>query len=360
MDASTLLARYGEARAPRYTSYPTALQFSSAVGAAQQAAWLASLDASEPVSLYVHIPFCRRLCWYCGCNTRAVNRPEPVSDYVALLVREIATVAERIGRRLPVSSLHLGGGSPDSLSLDDLDLLFGALRSAFDLRPDAAIAAELDPSHVGPIWIARAARLGLNRASLGVQDFSTEVQLAVNRLQSFEVVADAVAALRANGVASVNLDLMYGLPRQTVADVIRTAELAAGLSPERLAVFGYAHVPWLKAHQRLIQERDLPGPAGRLRQAEAATGRLVAAGYRRIGLDHFAKPGDPLTIAFDQGSLKRNFQGYTTDRAEVLIGLGASSISRLPQGYVQNHAGVNDWRLQVMEGRLPGARGVAF
>lgn len=360
MDIAALLARYGQARAPRYTSYPTAVQFTPEVGETAHRAWLGSLPADEPVSLYVHVPFCRRLCWYCGCNTRVVNRPEPVSDYVGVLEKEISQVAQAIGKRLTVGSLHLGGGSPNSLELADLDRLFAALREAFELSPNATIAAELDPSQVEPVWVARARRHGLNRASLGVQDFSPDVQLAVNRLQPFEAVADAVSALRANGVASINLDLMYGLPRQTVADVIRTAELAASLEPERLAVFGYAHVPWLKAHQRLIRSEDLPPAEERLRQADAATQTLLAAGYRRIGLDHFARPDDDMALAFQEGRLKRNFQGYTTDQASTLIGLGASSISRLPAGYVQNYSGVNEWRTRILEGRLPAARGVSF
>lgn len=360
MSRQNLAEAFAEARAPRYTSYPSAVQFSAQIGEAEERQWLAGLAVDEPVSLYVHVPFCRRLCWYCGCNTRAVNRPEPVTDYTTELAREIRLVSQAIGQTLAASALHLGGGSPDSLSLDDLDRLFLAIRSAFDLTPDATLAAELDPAHVSPMWIARAARHGLNRASLGVQTFSPAVQLATNRLQSFETVADIVSSLRGAGIGSINLDLMYGLPRQTTGDVLTSIEQALSLAPERLAVFGYAHVPWMKSHQRLIQTEDLPGPAERLDQAEAAAARLIAAGYVQIGLDHFALPTDEMAKAHAERRLRRNFQGYTTDQATTLIGLGASSISRLPQGFVQNHASVNMWRNEIAAGRLPAARGVAF
>jgi len=360
MSPPSLTPDLTEARAPRYTSYPTAVQFGPEIDGETERAWLAKLSADQPVSLYVHVPFCRRLCWYCGCNTRAVNRPEPITDYVTALIAEIGLVATAIGRRQTVSALHLGGGSPDSLSLEDLDRLFAALRVNFDLLPGASIAAELDPTHVSGTWIARAARLGLNRASLGVQDFSPQVQLAINRLQSYEAVAEAFTALRRGGVSSINLDLMYGLPKQTVADVLDTVDQALTLAPDRLAVFGYAHVPWLKSHQRLIDTKDLPEPAERLYQAKAAAARLLAAGYVQIGLDHVALPGDALAKAAAEGRLRRNFQGYTTDQAQTLIGLGASSISHLPQGFVQNHASINAWRGEISQARLPAARGVAF
>ena len=351
---------YAEARAPRYTSYPTALQFGPEVDAETHRDWLGGLRGGPPVSLYVHVPFCQRLCWYCGCNTRVARSVDPVIDYYRHLEREIALVREAIGGAIAVSALHLGGGSPDSLPVEQLEHLFGALRGAFSILPEAEIAAELDPSFVTDDWIRAAAANGLNRASLGVQDFAPAVQAAVNRPQSFERVAQVVAQLRAAGVASVNLDLMYGLPLQTGANVADTVDKALSLTPDRVAVFGYAHVPWMKRNQRLIRDEDLPGAAERHEQSEIAAERLTAAGYVRIGLDHYARPEDELARSSAEGRLHRNFQGYTPDAAATLIGLGASSISRLPQGYAQNIASIVDWRHAVEAGSLPTARGLEF
>jgi len=357
MRRQALLRRYG-GRAPRYTSYPTAVQFTPEVDAETYAGWLGRLPADEPVSLYAHIPFCSRLCWYCGCNTRAVSRGSAVSDYTALLEKEIQLVGRAAPARLAAAALHLGGGTPNMLTPDDLDRLFGALRQAFDIRPDAEIAAEIDPAVLTPAWVQAAAAHGLTRASLGVQDLSPHVQKAVNRIEPFDVVAVAAERLRRAGVASINLDLMYGLPRQRTDDVIATIEQVLTLSPERLAIFGYAHVPWMKPHQKLIDPADLPGDAERLEQSEAAAARLLAAGYVRIGLDHFARPDDPLAQASRSGRLRRNFQGYTTDQAPTLLGFGASGIGALPDGYVQNQSDEVGWRRLVGSGRLATARGV--
>lgn len=345
--------------APRYTSYPTALQFSGAVDDSLYADWLSCVD-DAPVSLYVHVPFCRRLCWYCGCSTQATGRAEPVAAYAAALRAEIEMVGRAVGRTLRASAVHLGGGSPDSLSVPDLEASFAALSAAFRLEPDAEIAAELDPAHVTAGWIAAAGRLGLRRASLGVQTFAPHVQAAINRPQSFGVVEAVVDRLREAGVDSINFDLMYGLPRQSLADVLETLEDALTLRPDRLAVFGYAHVPWAKIHQKLIAEDDLPDAAARQEQAAAATERLARAGYVPIGLDHFALPSDPLAQAVSQGRLRRNFQGYTTDQASTLIGFGPSAISRLPFGYAQNAHATRDWAAMIGQSRLATARGLVF
>jgi oxygen-independent coproporphyrinogen-3 oxidase len=352
-----LLSRHG-GRAPRYTSYPTAAQFTP-LDPATYGDWLASLPADEAVSVYAHIPFCARLCWYCGCNTRVVHRGETVSDYIGLLREELALVQAQLPGRLKASAIHLGGGTPNLTSVDDLAVLFDALRQVFRLAPDAEIAAEIDPAHLTPEWVRAAAFHGLSRASLGVQDLSPEVQAAVNRIEPFEVVARAAGLLRDAGVASLNLDLMYGLPRQRTADVLSTLDAVLTLSPDRLALFGYAHVPWMKAHQKLINEADLAGDGERLEQSEAAAERLTAAGYVRIGLDHYARPDDSLAVALREGRLHRNFQGYTTDQARTLIGVGVSAIGQLPQGYAQNTANEVAWRKAVAEGVLPTARGVA-
>ena len=352
-----LVAKY-DGRAPRYTSYPTAVQFTQAVDAVAYRTWLAAIPPDEPVSLYLHIPFCARLCWFCGCNTRAVNRRAPVSAYVDHLLREVDHLGASLPARLKVSAIHLGGGSPNMLSTQDLDRLFGRLGEIFEVAPDAEIAAELDPATLAREWVGAAVRHGLNRASLGVQNLDPVVQQAVNRFETFEDVAAAVEDLRSGGVASVNIDLMYGLPHQTCANTLATLDKVLLLEPERVALFGYAHVPWAKAHQQLLDERALPGAVARLDQAEAAAERLADAGYIRVGLDHFARSDDALALAQRDGRLHRNFQGYTTDAARTLLGLGASAISSLPQGFAQNIAGESAWRAVVNAGDFPIARGV--
>lgn len=354
-----LIAKY-EGCAPRYTSYPTAVQFTAAVQAGLYRRWLSELPVGEPVSLYVHIPFCSRLCWYCACNTRAVNSHDAIGGYMRLLTREIALLAEALPGRMGARALHLGGGTPNMLDPDDLDVLFGALRSAFAFEPGVEIAAELDPAVLTRSWVEAAARHGLNRVSLGVQNLSPEVQTAVNRPERFEDLAECVRWLRLVGIESVNLDLMYGLPRQTTANTVSTIEAVLRLQPERIALFGYAHVPRMKPHQKLLDEATLPGPAERLDQFGAATERLRQAGYVRIGLDHFAKPSDELAVALRQGRLHRNFQGYTTDAARTLLGVGASAIGSLPQGLVQNVTQELGWRAAVARAELPIARGVAL
>ncbi|MFZ5718226.1 MAG: oxygen-independent coproporphyrinogen III oxidase [Pseudomonadota bacterium] len=352
-----LVAKY-DGRAPRYTSYPTAVQFTPDVDETIYRDWLSALPSEAPVSVYLHIPFCHRLCWYCGCNTRATTRHEPVSEYVNLLLREATLLEAALPGRLGASAIHLGGGSPNMLSPVELDVIFGAVDRVFDRRPDREVAAELDPANLTEDWVRAAARHGLNRASLGVQTLDPQVQESVNRVQSLEVVTAGVEWLRAAGIGSINIDLMYGLPHQTTANVLATVESVLRLRPERLALFGYAHVPWMKAHQRLIDEGALPWPAQRLEQSEAAAERLAAEGYVRIGLDHFALPHDELAVAAREGRLHRNFQGYTTDAAGTLLGLGASAIGRLPQGFVQNIAQELPWRAAVEGGHLPIARGV--
>lgn len=354
-----LIDRY-DVHAPRYTSYPTAAQFAPAVGPADWAAWLKRTPRDAAVSLYLHFPFCKRLCWYCGCNTRAVNRAGVVSTYVDLLLQEADLVLAHIGRSVRVGSIHLGGGTPNMLSPDDLERLFAGLSARFDLRDCFEIAAELDPEVLTSEWVEAAGRVGLNRASLGVQDLSPRVQAAVNRPESFETIRWAAEALRGRGVTSLNLDLMYGLPLQTVEHVVTTLGRVTTLKPDRIALFGYAHVPWMKPHQRLINDADLPDAEARFVQSQAAARYLTGKGWQAVGLDHFALPHDGLAAADRSGRLHRNFQGYTTDAAEVLIGLGASSISRTPQGFVQNHVQERDWRQAVGAGDLPVARGVAL
>ena len=354
-----LIARY-DTHAPRYTSYPTAAQFTPAVGPADWGGWLATAPTDQAVSLYLHIPFCKRLCWYCGCNTRAMNRQTVISSYVDLLLAEADLVLARVGRPVRVGSIHFGGGTPNMLSPADLERLFAGLTARFDLGDCFEIAAELDPEVLTPDWIEAAGRIGLSRASLGVQDLSPTVQAAINRPERFETIQWAVTALREQGVTSINLDLMYGLPLQAIENVVTTLGQVTTLRPDRIALFGYAHVPWMKPHQKLIQETDLPDAEARFAQSRAAARYLEAKGWRAIGLDHFALPHDSLAAADRAGRLHRNFQGYTTDTAPVLIGLGVSAISRTPQGFVQNLTLEREWRAAVGAGTLPTARGVAL
>jgi oxygen-independent coproporphyrinogen III oxidase len=345
-----------ERSVPRYTSYPTAPHFSADIGQEIYAAWLDALPEAATLSLYLHVPFCTELCRYCGCTTKAVRRLAPVEAYATLLKAEMGLIGAATRARRVVH-LHWGGGTPSILGADNLVALVERLTATFDLAPLLEHAIELDPRRLDAAFVSTLARIGVTRASLGVQDFSPHVQQAIGRLQPFAQVEQAVAALRAAGIANINIDLMYGLPRQTVGDVIRSAELAASLKPARLAVFGYAHVPWFKPHQRLIDEAALPGAGERMAQMRAAAETLEECGYAPIGLDHFASPGDDLRPAARTGRLHRNFQGYTTDRADALIGLGASSIGRLPQGYVQNAPDIGAYARAIEAGQFATARG---
>lgn len=348
-----------EKSVPRYTSYPTAPHFTAAVDGAVARHWMGELPAGASLSVYLHVPYCRAMCNYCGCNTKVARRQEPLDDYTETLLAEIDVLADATAARR-VTHIHWGGGTPSLLGPERLARLADKLASRFDLGGVVEHAIELDPRTVDPALASGLARIGVNRASLGVQDLNAHVQTAIGRVQPYETVARCVDMLRAVGVEAINLDLMYGLPHQSVDDVVRTAELAAGLDPTRLAIFGYAHVPWFKAHQRLIDAAALPGAAERLQQAAAARDALVGRGYEVIGLDHFARPDDPMAIAARDGTLRRNFQGYTTDVADALVGLGASSIGRLPKGYVQNAPDVAGWRRAVEAGEPPVVRGVPF
>ena len=358
--SSSAFAPFQARSVPRYTSYPTAPHFGPAVGPDAMAAWLAAIPAATPVSLYLHVPYCVQLCWYCGCHTRVANRPERLIQYRDALLAEIATVRRHIGFRAKVSHVHWGGGTPTVLAAADFRRVAEALAEAFDLGPETEVAVEIDPRTLTDDVVAALAAAGVRRVSFGVQDFDARVQAAINRIQPFEMTRDAIERLCAAGVRSVNLDLIYGLPLQTVTSLRETIRLALSLAPDRLALFGYAHVPWMKPHQKLIREADLPGPEARWAQAETAAQMLVEAGYVPVGIDHFARAGDSLAHAAARGEVRRNFQGYTTDGAGYLIGLGASAISSFPAGYAQNAAYVRDWRDAVVAGRLATARGIAL
>jgi oxygen-independent coproporphyrinogen III oxidase len=351
-----LLEQYGGA-VPRYTSYPTAPHFNEGVTAADYRRWLGEIPEDGALSLYFHVPFCARMCWYCGCHTKIVNRYDPISDYASVLALEADLLADAIRPSQPVSHIHWGGGTPTILSSTDLGGLMDRVRERFSLNEDAEIAIEIDPRTLDEDKAKALVDAGINRASLGIQDFNPDIQQAINRVQSFEQTKAVVDWLREAGIQSISFDLMYGLPNQSTDDVKRTVDLSHELKPDRLSIFGYAHVPWMKSHQKMIEEDALPDGPERMRQAMATAEQLEEHGYRRIGLDHFASPEDSMTKALDDGSLQRNFQGYTTDTASTLLGLGSSAIGNLAQGYVQNTPSMRRYATAVKAGEFPIAKG---
>jgi len=355
-----VFARYAELRVPRYTSYPTAPNFAAASDDSGHRGWLGQVSPGEPLSLYLHVPFCRAMCWYCGCHTTVAKREAPVSRYVDALAAEIGLVEARIPGRASVAHLHWGGGTPTLLAPDAIRRLDRRIRSSFDLLAGCEIGLEVDPRTLTEEVAVAFAETGVNRVSIGVQTFDAAVQKAINRVQPFAQVAEAVALFRRLGVGSINFDLIYGLPRQDAGSCIETVRQALELRPDRVAVFGYAHVPSFKPHQRRIDENALPSPAERLEQSHAIAQELAAAGYEPVGLDHYALPSDPLAVAARTGSLHRNFQGYTTDPCPTLIGLGASAISRLPGGFVQNEARIPGYQRRILGGGLATARTCAL
>ncbi|KQS77151.1 coproporphyrinogen III oxidase [Rhizobium sp. Leaf384] len=361
---AALIEKYGNARLPRYTSYPTAPLFSDTVGARQAADWLRDL-APEETSLYIHIPYCRAMCWYCGCHTTVSHRDEPIRNYLRLLQQEIAIVTRlkhgaRSDERIAIAELHFGGGTPTVVAPQDFVGLMETVRSAFDLQPECSVSVEIDPRTMTAEMADALAASGVNRASLGVQSFDPIVQRAINRIQPPELTALTADRLRARGITALNVDLIYGLPLQTVRSCIETAEEAMAMRPEQVSVFGYAHVPSFKKHQRLIRDKDLPDAWERGEQAQAIAQTLISAGYEAVGLDHFALPDAPIAVAARTGRLHRNFQGYTTDACRNMIGLGASSISRFVQGYVQNEVPIGAYARRISQGELATTRGYAL
>ncbi|MBU8539232.1 oxygen-independent coproporphyrinogen III oxidase [Roseomonas tokyonensis] len=355
---STRLA-LAERSVPRYTSYPTAPHFHAGIGGRDYAGWLAALAPEATLSLYLHVPYCASMCAYCGCHTKVTRQQAPIEAYVESLIAEIHLLAAATPARR-VTHLHWGGGTPSMLGEAGLERVMAAIAWHFDLSALAEHAIELDPRSLTRNLAKTLARLGVTRASLGVQDFNAEVQRAIGRVQPFELVQASVQFLRESGIAAINFDLIHGLPLQGVEGLSHSIHLAHSLAPDRIALFGYAHVPWMKKHQRLIDTALLPGVPERLEQARMARALLGELGYAAIGLDHFVRPEDPMAQAARAGTLRRNFQGYTTDVADALAGLGASSIGRLPQGFGQNEPEIGAWRRRIAAGHLPIARGLAL
>ncbi|RWC87191.1 MULTISPECIES: oxygen-independent coproporphyrinogen III oxidase [unclassified Mesorhizobium] len=354
-----LVARLGE-NVPRYTSYPTAPHFHPGVDAAACRGWLQALNEGDEISLYLHIPYCDKLCWFCACHTKQTRHYEPVTAYLRSLHAEISTVASLVGGKGRVHAVHFGGGSPTMLKPQDIVALATVLRNSFAFLPGAKISVEIEPNDMDEARLDALAEIGMTRASLGVQDFDPKVQKAINREQTFLQTKAVVDGVRSRGVESVNLDLLYGLPHQTRESVLSTVQQALSLEPDRIALFGYAHVPWFKKHQTMIDDAWLPGPEERFAQSQLAARAILDQGYEAIGLDHFAKPGDALALAARSGTLHRNFQGYTEDRCETLIGLGPSSISQYRQGYAQNMPSTTEYGRMVADGGLATVRGIAF
>ncbi|OHD00526.1 MAG: oxygen-independent coproporphyrinogen III oxidase [Sphingopyxis sp. RIFCSPHIGHO2_01_FULL_65_24] len=342
---------------PRYTSYPTAMEFAEDVGANDYARALDAVEPATPVSLYVHIPFCESICWYCGCNTGAAGRKQRLDDYLTALRSEIALVAKRLGGRGRVSRIAFGGGSPNAIAPVELVRLLDLLLTVFDAhRPDVSI--ELDPRGFSPEWALVLAAAHVTRVSLGIQTFAPHVQQAIGRIQPLSHIERVVAALRLRDINAINFDLMYGLPGQELADVESTIDEALALAPSRIAFFGYAHLPQMIARQRRIDASRLPDQRLRFEQAELGYRRLTAAGYVPVGFDHFARPADSLALAAREGRVNRNFQGFTEDAAPILLGFGASAISKFPDLIVQNEKRSGSYRDLVGGGRLTAVRGV--
>ena len=347
---------------PRYTSYPTAPHFADDF---QLVDWEAHISnnnrtGERPLSLYFHIPFCDTLCWFCGCTMLISRQQGPIDQYVDYLFREIDLYASRLHPDREVVQIHFGGGTPTHMTPDQIRLVGDRLRSTFRIADDAEISIEMDPRGLSREHIGALAEAGFNRASLGVQDFDLKVQQAVNRVHDEALVSDVLEGIREAGFKSLNLDLIYGLPHQTVASFENTIQIILGFEPDRLAVFSYAHVPWMKPHQNLIREEDLPAPEEKLGMLKLTIETLTRSGYEYIGMDHFAREDDELTVAQLSGTLQRNFQGYSTRAGTDIYAMGMSSISQLPFCYAQHTKDLPSYYEAIDAQRLPVAKGIAL
>ncbi|MEY8839175.1 oxygen-independent coproporphyrinogen III oxidase [Cribrihabitans sp. XS_ASV171] len=362
MSQKSQLERLGlfDAKVPRYTSYPTAPHFGNDVDPARFGAWISDIAPGSSISLYVHVPFCRRLCWFCACRTQGTQSDAPVAAYLEVLKAEIALLAAQLPRGVTLSRLHWGGGTPTLLSPGMMEELAGAILSVLPLGPGAEFSVEIDPNEIDAARLDALVGAGMNRASIGVQDFDHEIQKTIGRIQSYDTTRDVVDMIRARGVPSLNADILYGLPHQTRARMTESVQKLLSLNPDRVALYGYAHVPWMAKRQQLIPSEALPTPQQRLDLYGTARRLFLWDDYAEIGIDHFATRDDGLTHAQQAGRLRRNFQGYTDDQAEVLIGVGASSISRFPQGYAQNASATSAHTAAIRRGEFSTARGHRF
>jgi oxygen-independent coproporphyrinogen-3 oxidase len=356
-----VLIRKYDVSGPRYTSYPTADRFVEAFGAAEWAQWVAKRNIGgikQPLSVYVHVPFCDTICYYCACNKVVTRDHGRSAKYTKYLSKEIARVGERLGDERRICQLHWGGGTPTFLSREEMGALAEGLRAQFELQPECECSIEVDPRQAEPGRMAFLASLGFNRVSVGVQDFDPEVQKAVRRVQSEATTRRVIDEARASGFRSVNLDLIYGLPKQSLDSFNVTLDKALALDPDRIALYSYAHLPAVFKPQRRIQAADLPSAEAKLQILTLAIGRLTRAGYLYIGMDHFAKPDDELAVAQRQGRLQRNFQGYSTHPESDLLGFGVSAIGRVGPTYYQNLKSLDEYYGALDDGRVPVWRGV--
>lgn len=356
------LTRLGlfDARVPRYTSYPTAPHFGADVGEPVFTSWIEAIPEGSAISIYLHVPFCRRLCWFCACRTQGTSSDDPVIAYVDTLKAEIAILRRHLPRGVTISRLHWGGGTPTLIPAPLIRDLADSLFSAVPMGVGGEFSVEIDPNEVDDARLDALAAAGMNRASIGVQDFDPEIQKTIGREQSYALTRDIAERIRARGVHSLNADILYGLPHQTGPRIADSVQKLLTLSPDRVALYGYAHVPWMSRRQQMIPSDAMPTPEERLRLFEVARDLFQWDGYEEIGIDHFAQPTDSMAKAQKAGTLRRNFQGYTDDTAPVLIGLGASSISRFPQGYAQNASGTAQHTKAIRAGIFSTHRGHRF
>ncbi len=355
------LIRRLDKNGPRYTSYPTADRFVETFNAANYGEWLAKRESdgvARPLSLYIHIPFCNTLCFYCACNKVITKDRSKSAEYVRYLIKEMAMQAMLLGPDQVVEQLHFGGGTPTFLSDDELRQVMTAIRQHFKLVKDSEYSIEIDPRKVSDETIALLGEAGFNRISIGVQDFDDEVQRAVNRIQSEEETLRVIHAARANGFKSVSIDLIYGLPKQTLEGFGVTLDKVISADPDRLSIYNYAHMPTIFKPQRRIHEEDLPGPQTKLDILDMAVNKLTHAGYVYIGMDHFAKPEDELAVAQREGRLHRNFQGYSTHSDCDLVALGLSAIGKIGPTYSQNYRELEDYYNAMDRDVLPIMRGM--
>jgi oxygen-independent coproporphyrinogen-3 oxidase len=355
------LIRRLDKNGPRYTSYPTADRFVDTFNAESYRQWVAKRetgDTARPLSLYIHIPFCNTLCFYCACNKIITKDRSQSAEYVRYLIKEMAMQAKLLGPGQVVEQLHFGGGTPTFMSDDEIRQIMAAIRQHFKLVKDGEYSIEIDPRKVSDATIALLGKEGFNRISVGVQDFDAEVQRAVNRIQSEEETLGIIHAARANGFKSVSIDLIYGLPKQTLQGFGTTLDKIIAANPDRLSIYNYAHMPTMFKPQRRIHEEDLPAPQAKLDILNMAVNKLTSAGYVYIGMDHFAKPEDELAVAQRQGRLHRNFQGYSTHSDCDLVALGVSAIGKIGPTYSQNYREVEDYYAALDKDQLPIMRGL--
>ena len=344
--------------APRYTSYPTAQEFKPIPEELWREKLIQSNERKTPLSLYFHIPFCENECYFCGCNVIITKRKEVVNPYLQYLAKEMDLVSELIDKSRKVVQLHWGGGTPNYLNKEQMKWLMDEIKKRFNLDEKAEISIEIDPRHIDKETVFLLREIGFNRASFGIQDFNEKVQQAVNRIQPEEMIFNLMDWLREAGFESVNIDLIYGLPYQSVETYSETVDKVIKLNPDRIANFNFAYVPWLKRLQKKIDENALPAPEEKLEILKLTIDKLTKAGYIFIGMDHFAKPDDELAVAQRERTLHRNFQGYTTHPEAELLGFGATSISMLYDAYGQNFKKLKDYYGRIDAGKLPVERGV--